>query len=192
MRSAVAAAVVVFAIAAPAAAFEAARDGTASAYLGAAAEGPGYKVDPVVPGDGFLRVFTFNTSNGRYQVHGVELARQRVHELQALHRLARMSESDVFTKSLGRAAMAPVKFGVDLVQNPEATLNRTFSGIGNMFDRIGAGMDNRQSSRDSAGASLLGIDKARRELAVELGIDPYTDFPPLKQRLEDIARASAL
>lgn len=127
-----------------------------------------------------------------FEVHGIELAKQRLRELQALHRLTLMSKSDVFTKSLGQAAMAPVRFGADLAKDPGATLNRTFSGIGNMFDRVGASVENRKSSRNSTANSLLGIDKARRQLGVELGIDPYTDFPPLKQRLEDIARASAL
>ena len=38
----------------------------------------------------------------------------------------------------------------------------------------------------------MGTDTARRQLAVQLGIDPYTDFQPLAQRLEAIAKASAL
>jgi hypothetical protein len=37
----------------------------------------------------------------------------------------------------------------------------------------------------------LGIDDARRELAVSLGVDPYTNFPPLAQKLTDIATATA-
>ena len=179
-------------IASSAAAFETPQDGTASAYLGAAAQGTGYKVEPVVPSDGFLRMFTFDTAHGRFQIHGVELAKQRLRELQALHRLAQMSESDVFTKSLGQAAMAPVRFGADLVTDPGATLNRTFSGIGNMFNRIEAGAENRKASRDTVAGSLIGTDTARRQLAVELGVDPYTDFQPLAQRLEAMAKASAL
>ena len=179
-------------IASSAAAFETPQDGTATAYLGAAVQGAGYKVKSVVPSDGFLRMFTFDTSYGRFQIHGVELAKQRVRELQALHRLTQMSEADVFTKSLGQAAMAPVRFGADLVTDPGATLNRTFSGIGNMFSRIEAGAENRKANRDSVAGSLLGTDTARRQLAVELGIDPYTDFQPLAQRLEAIAKASAL
>jgi hypothetical protein len=180
------------ALATPCPAFEAPRDEIAVTYLGAAVEGPGYKVDAIVPGDGFLRTFTIDTAHGRIQVHGVELARQRVRELQALHRLAQMSDSDVFAKSLGNAALAPVRFGADLIKDPGKTLNRTFSGIGNMFDRIEAGVQQRGSSRDSAAGSLLGTDSARRQFAVELGVDPYTDYAPLAQRLDAIAKAAAL
>jgi hypothetical protein len=192
MRLTISATVIGLAIVSSAAAFETPQDGTATAYLGGAVQGPGYKVDPVVPSDGFLRMFAIDTPDGRLQINGIELAKQRLRELQALHQLTQMSESEVFTKSLGKAALAPIKFGADLVTNPGATLNRTFSGVGNMFDRIGASVENRKSNRDSAAGSLLGIAAARRQLAVELGIDPYTDYQPLAQKLEDIARASAL
>lgn len=175
-----------------AAAFETPQDGTAAAYLGEAAQGPGYTVDPAVPSDGFLRTFTIDTSYGPFRIHGVELTRERVRELGALHRLDRMSESDVFTKSLGEAALAPVRFGADLVTKPGETINRTFSGIGRMFNRIEAAAENRSSNRDSVAGGLIGTDAARRQLAVELGVDPYTDFQPLAQRLDAVARAAAL
>jgi hypothetical protein len=192
MRVAIVTTAIGLAIASPATAFETPQDGSAANYLGAAAHGPGYKVDPAVPSDGFLRMFTFQTSYGPFAVDGVELAKRRVHELQALHRLNQMQESDVFTKSLGQAAMAPIRYGADLVTNPGATLNRTVTGIGNMFDRIGAGIDNQKSSRDSVASSLMGTDTARRQLAAQLSIDPYTEFQPLAQRLDTIAQASAL
>ncbi len=186
------AAAVGLAIGSSANAFESPQDGSAATYLGTAVQGPGYKIDPVVPSDGFLRIFTINTSYGQFRIDGIELAKQRLRELQALHRLSQMSESDVFTKSLKQAGMAPVRFGADLIKNPEATLNRTFSGIGNMFGRLEAGVKNKEASRDSLAGSLIGTDAARRQLAVELGVDPYTDFGPLSQRLDVIAKASAL
>ena len=192
MRVAIGAAAFGLAIASSATAFETPKDGAAATYLGTAVQGPGYEVDPVVPSDGFLRMFTIETSHGRFQVHGIGLAKQRLRELQALHRLTQMSQSDVFTKSLGQAALAPVRFGADLVTNPGATINRTLSGIGNMFDRVQASAENQKASRDSVVGSLMGTDTARRQLAVELGIDPYTDFQPLAQRLDAIAKASAL
>lgn len=192
MKSVIGAVAIGLAFTFPAAAFESPAEGTAATYLGATAQGPGYTVSPAVPSDGYLRMFTFETPYGRFQVQGVELAKQRVQELQALRRLEQMSQSDVFTKSLGKAAMAPVRFGTDLVTAPGATLNRTVSGIGNMFDQIGAGVENQKTSRDFVTGSLIGIDAARRQLAVELAVDPYTDFQPLAQRLEAIAKASAL
>ena len=41
--------------------------------------------------------------------------RERIREMAALRKLQAMSESDVFVKSLGQAAAAPLKFGADLI-----------------------------------------------------------------------------
>jgi hypothetical protein len=61
----------------------------------------------------------------------------------------------------------------------------------NMIDRVGAGLANNRADRDSVVDSLLGVSDTQRELAVELDVDPYTDFPPLAQRLKQMAAAMA-
>jgi hypothetical protein len=94
-----------------------------------------------------------------------------------------MSQSEAF----GRAALGPIKFGADLISNPAETVERSLSGIGNMFDRVGAGLSNNRADRDGFVDSLLGVSNTQRELAVDLDVDPYTDFPPLAQRLKEMA-----
>lgn len=159
--------------------------------LDSLAEGATYRVEPAVQSDGFFRIYTVATANGRYRVSGTELTKVFIQELKALEALDRMSKSDVFTKGLTRAAAAPVRFGVDLITNPGDTVERSVSGVANMFDRVNAGMANQKASRDSMVGSLLGVDEAKRELAVNLGVDPYTQFPPLAQKLTEIATATA-
>ena len=44
---------------------------------------------------------------------------------------------------------------------------------------MGAGLANNRADRDSVVDSVLGVSDTQRELAVELDVDPYTDFPPL-------------
>jgi len=60
-----------------------------------------------------------------------------------------------------------------------------------MFDRIGAGLSNTRADRDNVVESLLGVSDTQRELAVSLDVDPYTDFPPLAQRLKEMANIMA-
>jgi hypothetical protein len=191
-RKAVAA--ILFSLALPPAAlaFEAPPTAQAEAVLGAEANGPNYRVDPEVRSDGLLRLFVLRTRYGAFDVDGEDLMRERIRELHALRRLQAMSESDVFLKAAGNAAQAPLAFGQDLIKDPKATLEKSMSGVGNMFGRVGAAINNRQANRDRIATSLLGIDAARRALGVELGVDPYTDFAPLASRLNDIATASAL
>ena len=60
-----------------------------------------------------------------------------------------------------------------------------------MFNRIGAGLRNRGKTQDSMAASLSGEAMQRRLIAYNYGIDPYTDLPPLKEKLDALSRAAA-
>ncbi|MFO1149585.1 MAG: hypothetical protein U1E62_14510 [Alsobacter sp.] len=180
------------ALAAPAHAFEDPPVADAEALLGAKAKGPNYRIAPEVRSDGLLRLYVVETRFGTYEVAGDDFLRRRLQELAALRSLQAMSESDIFVKSLGQAAAAPLKYGADLLTDPGATLKRSASGVANLFDRIGAGINNAGSSRDNVVTSILGVDSARRTLAVQLGVDPYTEFPPLAQKLTDVATAAAM
>ena len=160
-------------------------------YLGTAATGPNYTVKPLVRSDGVMRIFDVDTPYGKFAFDGVEFAKLRIHELDAVAALEKMSQSEAFGKAFGRAALGPIKFGADLITNPAETVERSLSGIGNMFDRVGAGLSNNRADRDTLVDSLLGVSDTQRELAVDLDVDPYTDFPPLAQRLKEMAGAMA-
>ncbi len=162
------------------------------AVLGAEASGENYRVDLEVRSDGLMHLFVLHTAFGSFDVAGDDLMRIRIRELAALRTLAAMSESDVFVSSLARSAAAPLEFGADLIKDPGATLKKSASGVANMFARIGANIENRRANRDNVGTSVLGIDSARRALAVQLGVDPYTDFAPLSEKLGEVAAASAV
>jgi hypothetical protein len=65
------------------------------------------------------------------------------------------------------------------------------AGVGGFFGRMGAGMNNMGQTQDNAMSDLLGVTDQRRELAATYGVDPYTDLPPLKEKLEQLSRAAA-
>lgn len=160
-------------------------------YLGKATTGTNYTVKPIVRSDGVMRIFDVDTPYGQFTFDGVEFAKLRLHELDAVAAIEKMSQSERFGQAFGRAALGPIKFGADLITNPADTVQRSLSGIGNMFDRVGAGLSNSRADRDDVAESLLGVSDAQRELAVELDVDPYTDFPPLRQRLKEMAGVMA-
>jgi hypothetical protein len=160
-------------------------------YLGKAATGPNYTVKPLVRSDGVMRIFDVDTPYGNFAFDGVEFAKLRIHELNAIAAIEKMSQSEEFGKAFGRAALGPIKFGADLITNPAGTVERSLSGIGNMFDRVGAGLSNNRADRDGFVDSLIGVSDTQRELAVDLDVDPYTDFPPLAQKLKEMAGVMA-
>jgi len=176
---------------APLVAFEVPQVGTAATYLGALTEGNNYRVAAKVRSDGHMRIFIIDTNYGQFQVEGVELTKVFIQELKALDALEKISQFDTFGISLGRAATAPIRFGANLIVNPVGTLGDSLAGVTNMFDRATASLADPNADRATATDSLLGVDDARRELAVGLGVDPYTDFPPLAKKLTEVASATA-
>ena len=176
---------------APLAAFETPQERSAATYLGAFTEGNNYHVAARVRSDGNMAIFTVNTKYGKFQVDGVELTKVFIQELRALDALEKISQSDTFMQSLGRSATAPIRYGTNLIVNPAGTVRDSLSGVANMFDRAGASLSDPNADRATTADSLLGVDDARRELAVRLGVDPYTNFPPLAQKLTDVASATA-
>lgn len=165
---------------------------SAESVLGPRFQGPNYTVLSPVQSDGLMRIYRLRTPYGEYTVHSDALLKVRLRELAATAKLEQMAKSDTFVKSLGDAAAAPLRFGADLVTSPTATITRSVEGLSNMFDRIGSGIRNREATRDSVGGSILGVDGAKRHLAVEMGVDPYSEFPPLRKQLEDVATAAGL
>ena len=174
-----------------AATLEAPKPQPAQKYLGAATSGPNYTVKPTVRSDGVMRIFDVDTSYGKFTFDGVEFAKLRLHELEAAAAIEKMSQSEAFGQAFGRAALGPLKFGADLITKPADTVERSLSGIGNILDRVGAGLSNTRADRDNVMESLLGVSDTQRQLAVELDVDPYTDFPPLAERLKQMAGAMA-
>jgi hypothetical protein len=165
---------------------------TAKQALGGAASGPNYQVQDQVTTDGLLRIYTIETRYGTLVVHGNAMLLQRRRELSALAALEKQSRSEAFGNAMTRAATAPVELAGDLLTNPGGAVKRTVSGIGEVFGRVTSGIKNIGSDPDNAAKSALGVSAARRKIAFDLGVDPYTDFAPLAQQLDEFAKASAI
>ena len=163
----------------------------AKTVLGANAKGDTWTVAPTVRSDGFVRLFAVETPYGDFQVNGQRRMDERIQELRALQVLEKMSNATVFVEAIGEAGLAPIRFGRDLVLDPVETTGNLVSGIGNMFDKVVTEVERSGSSRDSFVESVVGVKKAMRELAFELKVDPYSDFTPLRDGLEDVARVMA-
>src|SRR5262245_66623996 len=114
-----------------------------------------YIAQPIVRSDGFMLIFDVDTPYGKFAFDGVEFTKLRLHELDAVAALEKMSQSEAFGQAFGRAALGPIKFGADLITNPADTVERSLSGIGTMFDRFGAGLSNTRADRHSLVESCL-------------------------------------
>jgi hypothetical protein len=165
---------------------------SASQLLGKATRGANYQVDDTVTSDGLLRSYSISTPYGQLSVHGDAFLAHRLRELVALATLEQESKSEAFGNAMAKALGAPVRTVGGLLTNPVGTVGKTISGVGQMFGRIAASAAHPGSDPGGTVGALLGVSAAQRQIAADLGIDPYTDFEPLAHSLEQMAKASAL
>ena len=163
----------------------------AATVLGNQVRGSNYEVLNPVVSDGLVQIFTVKTEYGRITVAGRELLQRRLGELAALAALEQMSQSELFKNALAKSATSPLRIGRDLLRDPFATVEQSVSGVAQAFGRVRAGLSNPGSDPDGVAASALGVSSAKRQLAVELGVDPYTDFLQLSRKLDEVAATVA-
>ena len=154
--------------------------------------GDNYRVREPVRSDGLLRVYRLETPYGEVAVQGDQMLRMRINELTALHELEKVSQSEHFAKALAEAGISPLKYTGRLITNPVQTIGDTVTGIGSFFGGIGSGMANAgKTGHDDPVSGVLGVSTQRRHLATRYGVDPYTDFEPLKFKLARLSEAAA-
>lgn len=163
----------------------------ASALLGPQVQGPGYAVAQKVASDGYVRIYNLETPWGPVVVHGDHRLQTRFKELAAIDAMERTSQSKEFGDAVVQAGLKPVQFAGKLVTDPVDTVKNTVSGVGNLFNSIGSGMRNRGKTPENAIQSITGAAKQRRIIAYNYGVDPYSQFPPLKQKLDQMSDAAA-
>lgn len=165
-----------------------------SVVLAGAEQGRGYQVLPPVRGDGFLRIYGLETNVGLEKVAGDGLLKLRLSEIAALNALISLETEQSFVDGLKAAAQRPVDFVESTVTDPLGTAKSTVSGVGRLFGRLSKGVEQVVSGETGSPAdfakALTGQARARRELAIELGVDPYTTYAPLSEKLDQAASVS--
>lgn len=177
-------------------------------------KGPLHMVTEPVPLEGFFGRFVIESKFGKFSVLGVNMLGVRVNELQAIEALQEVQKSRAFQDSLVRAAQAPIQLVQGAITNPVGTVENVGQGLGNVLGRAGflarssAQRVADSTSRASPAPSGLppapegetvpsaftgdpfGYNKARRDWARQLSIDPYTSNPVLRPLLDNASAAS--
>ena len=155
------------------------------------ATGPAYRIDPSVPVQGYQGQFTVHTDAGDVAADGSDMLRQRVAEVGPTQELQKLSQSDVFVDALAKSAAGGVKAVGRAVTNPVETVKAVPAGVGRFFRSVGESVSSAgDGDAGEATKDALGINKAKRELARKVGVDPYTTNPQLAARLDELANAA--
>jgi hypothetical protein len=163
--------------------------------------GGGYTVDANAPVVGYMGQFTLRAPAGTFSADGTEMLAIRVGELAAIAQLGQLSQTGVFADALAASAAKTGAAIGQAVMNPIETIVGIPAGVGRFFQsaatRISRATESNGGSNSSQGAGsgdpamdLVGINKAKRRIAKQVGADPYTTNPVLAKQLDDLARAA--
>ena len=163
--------------------------------------GTGYTVDANAPVVGYMGQFILRAPVGTFSADGTEMLAIRVGELAAIAQLGQLSQTGVFADALAASAMKTGAAIGQAVTNPVETVQGIPAGVGRFFQSAattisratestaGSNSSQRASTGDAA-MDLLGVNKAKRRIAKQVGADPYTTNPVLAKQLDDLAKAA--
>ena len=156
--------------------------------------GPSYDVQSLAYADGLQISYRLQTSDDVETIIGTQSLATRIREINAIFQLRQMNKSEEFTKALRKAGEEKLDSVVGLVKDPVNTVKRIPQGASRFFGRISNAVQNAGQNQGDNGAklqSILGVTRKKAELAIRLGVSPYTTDAILQNELQLAARAMA-
>jgi len=163
-------------------------------------KGTGFSVDPKAPVVGYMGQFTLRAPAGTFTADGTEMLAIRVGELAAIAKLSQLSQSGVFADALAASAKKTGAAIGQAVMNPVETVQGIPAGVGRFFQSASvkvarATEPSGESNSPQAGSAdtakdLLGLNQAKRQIAKQVGADPYTTNAVLAKQLDSLAQAA--
>lgn len=147
-------------------------------------EGPHHRVGDEVRTDGFMRVYQVSTPFGEYTAYGDDALRGRVAEIEALAQLRERSAGAEFGKAVKRSLASPFVATWNLVTRPSDSEHGVPEEAADALRGASTGSTHR--------TEFFGFAQRKRELAFELGVDPYTSNAGLQQALNRFAWVSTV
>ena len=158
--------------------------------------GDGFKVNDDVPTSTGRNRYLIESDYGEFEADGNIMLERRIKEVAAIRKLKEVSRTDQYKKALLAATASPLVVAKDVVTNPVGTITGVPKGLFKFVNRAGQSMKERTHGRersqyeDSNAASLVGFSKAKRVVAIQLGVDPYSSNETLQRELNGIAWAT--
>jgi hypothetical protein len=159
-------------------------------------KGPHFEVRDPVPTASGMNQFTIDSDFGVFEADGNEMLLERLKEIDAIARLQEVSRTDEFKKSLVAAAKSPLNSARNIARDPAQAISNVPKGIMKFLGRAKETVGNvgkGGGERDVDGSRMkdaIGYSDKKREIALQMGIDPYSTNTVLQKQLDDIAWAS--
>jgi len=144
--------------------------------------------------DGLHATYELFNGSAREEITGTQLLANRVRELQAIASLREMNKSAEFGKALLKSGGEKIQSVGAAVKDPVGTVKNLPQGASKFFGRIGntvKSMGEGNVGATQAVEGALGVHRAKAELALKLGVSPFTTDSVLQAELDKAARAMA-
>jgi hypothetical protein len=154
-------------------------------------QGPHYTLDEKVYTDGYTHVFTIASDFGTFYARGDEMLRIRLSEVQALAAMQEMSATKEFAAAAGKAIASPFVATWNVITNPVDSILGIPKGAWEAVRRTSdLALGQRGELEDNAMKELIGFEAKKRQIAAELGVDPYSSNRALQRELNRFAWAA--
>jgi hypothetical protein len=177
-----------------AAEYETVRDRSAKAIMPASSlRGASYRVNDVVPTDGYTDRWSVNSDFGAFDVSGDAALRKLLIEIPAIVELQKTSKTKEFAKGVGGAAKAPLSFVKSLVTHPVDTVTGVPKGAYDLVENAAVSVSTTANpAEDSKLEQVLKMSSYKRDIAARLNVDPYSSNKVLQKNLNSIAWAATI
>jgi len=158
--------------------------------------GDGFKVQDEVPTSTGRNRYFIISDYGEFEADGNIMLERRIREVAAIRKLKEVSRTDQYKNALKTAVASPLVVAKDVVTNPVGTITGVPKGLFKFVNRTGQRLKEKTQGRertqyeDSNAANLIGFSKAKRTIAIQLGVDPYSSNETLQRELNGIAWAT--
>jgi hypothetical protein len=159
-------------------------------------KGPHYVVRDPVPTATGMNQFTIDSDFGLFGADGNQMLLQRLKEIEAIAQLREVSKTDEFKKSLMAAAKSPLNSARNIARDPAQAISNVPKGIMKFMGRARETIENveKGGGKDDLNGDkikdALGYSDKKRQIALQMGVDPYSTNTVLQKELDDVAWAS--
>jgi hypothetical protein len=151
-------------------------------------------IAPEAKCDGLHATFHITSDSGAEEITGAQFLANRLRELRAIAALRAMNKSAEFGKALLQTGGEKIQSVGNAVKDPVGTVKNLPQGASKFFGRVGASIKNMGEGKVGATEAVeaaAGVHRKKAELALKLGVSPFTTDRELQSELDAAARAMA-
>ena len=144
--------------------------------------------------DGLHATYRITSEFGPEEITGTQFLANRIRELRAIATLRAMNKSAEFGKALLKTGGEKIQSVGNAVKDPVGTAKNLPQGASKFFGRVGNSIKSIGEGKVGATEAVeaaVGVHRKKAELALQLGVSPFSTDTILQAELDAAARAMA-